>query len=210
MISVVLVDDHRVVVEGLRLLLDAYSDIEVVGEASDGAAGAQLTAQLAPDVVLMDLAMPGTNGVASTRLISDQSPNSAVIILTTFADREGILASLDAGAVGYLMKDIEPDTLHQAIIAAATGGSPIDPRVARTLIDARTRSTPAPTRLTEKQTEVLALVAEGLPNRSIARRLDISEKTVKTHLTHIFQTLGVADRVQAALWAQENLGDRAP
>ena len=210
MISVVLVDDHRVVVEGLRLLLDAYSDIEVVGEASDGAAGAQLTAQLAPDVVLMDLAMPGTDGVASTRLISDQSPNSAVIILTTFADREGILASLDAGAVGYLMKDIEPDTLHQAIIAAATGGSPIDPRVARTLIDARTRSTPAPTRLTEKQTEVLALVAEGLPNRSIARRLDISEKTVKTHLTHIFQTLGVADRVQAALWAQENLGDRAP
>ena len=210
MISVVLVDDHRVVVEGLRLLLDAYSDIEVVGEASDGAAGAQLTAQLAPDVVLMDLAMPGTNGVASTRLISDQSPSSAVIILTTFADREGILASLDAGAVGYLMKDIEPDTLHQAIIAAATGGSPIDPRVARTLIDARTRSTPAPTRLTEKQTEVLALVAEGLPNRSIARRLDISEKTVKTHLTHIFQTLGVADRVQAALWAQENLGDRAP
>ena len=210
MISVVLVDDHRVVVEGLRLLLDAYSDIEVVGEASDGAAGAQLTAQLAPDVVLMDLAMPGTNGVASTRLISDQSPNSAVIILTTFADREGILASLDAGAVGYLMKDIEPDTLHQAIIAAATGGSPIDPRVARTLIDARTRSTPAPTRLTEKQTEVLALVAEGLPNRSIARRLDISEKTVKTHLTQIFQTLGVADRVQAALWAQENLGDRAP
>ena len=210
MISVVLVDDHRVVVEGLRLLLDAYSDIEVIGEASDGAAGAQLTAQLAPDVVLMDLAMPGTDGVASTRLISDQSPNSAVIILTTFADREGILASLDAGAVGYLMKDIEPDTLHQAIIAAATGGSPIDPRVARTLIDARTRSTPAPTRLTEKQTEVLALVAEGLPNRSIARRLDISEKTVKTHLTHIFQTLGVADRVQAALWAQENLGDRAP
>lgn len=210
MISVVLVDDHRVVVEGLRLLLDAYSDIEVIGEASDGAAGAQLTAQLAPDVVLMDLAMPGTDGVASTRLISDQSPNSAVIILTTFADREGILASLDAGAVGYLMKDIEPDTLHQAIIAAATGGSPIDPRVARTLIEARTRSTPAPTRLTEKQTEVLALVAEGLPNRSIARRLGISEKTVKTHLTQIFQTLGVADRVQAALWAQENLGDRAP
>ncbi len=210
MISVVLVDDHRVVVEGLRLLLDAYSDIEVIGEASDGAAGAQLTAQLAPDVVLMDLAMPGTDGVASTRLISDQSPSSAVIILTTFADREGILASLDAGAVGYLMKDIEPDTLHQAIIAAATGGSPIDPRVARTLIEARTRSTQAPTRLTEKQTEVLTLVAEGLPNRSIARRLGISEKTVKTHLTQIFQTLGVADRVQAALWAQENLGDRAP
>ena len=210
MISVVLVDDHRVVVEGLRLLLDAYSDIEVIGEASDGTAGAQLTAQLEPDVVLMDLAMPGTDGVASTRLISDQSPNSAVIILTTFADREGILASLDAGAVGYLMKDIEPDTLHQAINAAATGGSPIDPRVARTLIDARTRSTPAPARLTEKQTEVLALVAEGLPNRSIARRLGISEKTVKTHLTQIFQTLGVADRVQAALWAQEHLPGRAP
>ena len=210
MISVVLVDDHRVVVEGLRLLLDAYSDIEVIGEASDGTTGAQLTAQLEPDVVLMDLAMPGTDGVASTRLISDQSPNSAVIILTTFADREGILASLDAGAVGYLMKDIEPDTLHQAINAAATGGSPIDPRVARTLIDARTRSTPAPTRLTEKQTEVLALVAEGLPNRSIARRLGISEKTVKTHLTQIFQTLGVADRVQAALWAQEHLPGRAP
>ncbi|MCH9720263.1 MAG: response regulator transcription factor [Actinomycetia bacterium] len=210
MISVVLVDDHRVVVEGLRLLLDAYSDIEVIGEASDGATGAQLATELEPDVVLMDLAMPGTDGVAGTQLVSDQSPSSAVIILTTFADREGILASLDAGAVGYLMKDIEPDTLHQAIIAAATGGSPIDPRVARTLIEARTRPAPAPTRLTDKQTEVLALVAEGLPNRTIARRLGISEKTVKTHLTQIFQTLGVADRVQAALWAQEHLPDRAP
>jgi len=209
-ISVVLVDDHRVVVEGLRLLLDAYSDIEVIGEASDGATGAQLATELEPDVVLMDLAMPGTDGVAGTQLVSDQSPSSAVIILTTFADREGILASLDAGAVGYLMKDIEPDTLHQAIIAAATGGSPIDPRVARTLIEARTRPAPAPTRLTDKQTEVLALVAEGLPNRTIARRLGISEKTVKTHLTQIFQTLGVADRVQAALWAQEHLPDRAP
>lgn len=210
MISVVLVDDHRVVVEGLRLLLDAYSDIEVIGEASDGATGAQLATELEPDVVLMDLAMPATDGVAGTQLVSDQSPSSAVIILTTFADREGILASLDAGAVGYLMKDIEPDTLHQAIIAAATGGSPIDPRVARTLIEARTRPAPAPTRLTDKQTEVLALVAEGLPNRTIARRLGISEKTVKTHLTQIFQTLGVADRVQAALWAQEHLPDRAP
>ena len=210
MISVVLVDDHRVVVEGLRLLLDAYLDIEVIGEASDGATGAQLATELEPDVVLMDLAMPGTDGVAGTQLVSDQSPSSAVIILTTFADREGILASLDAGAVGYLMKDIEPDTLHQAIIAAATGGSPIDPRVARTLIEARTRPAPAPTRLTDKQTEVLALVAEGLPNRTIARRLGISEKTVKTHLTQIFQTLGVADRVQAALWAQEHLPDRAP
>jgi DNA-binding NarL/FixJ family response regulator len=209
-ISVVLVDDHRVVIEGLRLLLDAYADIEVVGEASDGAAGAQLAARLEPDVVLMDLAMPGTDGVAGAKLISETSPKSAVVILTTFADREGILASLDAGAVGYLMKDIEPDALHQAITAAATGGSPIDPRVARTLLESRTQSSAQPARLTEKQTEVLALVAEGLPNRMIARRLGISEKTVKTHLTQIFQTLGVADRVQAALWAQENLPDRAP
>jgi DNA-binding NarL/FixJ family response regulator len=209
-ISVVLVDDHRVVIEGLRLLLDAYADIEVVGEASDGAAGAKLAAQLEPDVVLMDLAMPGTDGVAGAKLISETSPKSAVVILTTFADREGILASLDAGAVGYLMKDIEPDALHQAITAAATGGSPIDPRVARTLLESRTQSSAQPARLTEKQTEVLALVAEGLPNRMIARRLGISEKTVKTHLTQIFQTLGVADRVQAALWAQENLPDRAP
>lgn len=205
MISVVLVDDHRVVVEGLRLLLDAYSDIDVVGEASDGSAGAQLAAKLDPDVVLMDLVMPGTDGVAGAQLIDEIAPRSAVVILTTFADREGILASLDAGAVGYLMKDIEPDALHQAITAAATGGSPIDPRVARTLLESRVRSSPKPSQLTDKQTEVLQLVAEGLPNRLIARRLGISEKTVKTHLTQIFQTLGVADRVQAALWAQENL-----
>lgn len=210
MISVLLVDDHFVVVEGLRLLLEAHDDIEVLGVATDGGDGAALAAQLQPDVVLMDLSMPGTDGVAATRMISEESPDTAVVILTTFADREGVLSSLDAGAVGYLMKDANPETLYDGVVAAAAGGSPIDPRVARTLVESRRSSGRGNTQqLTAKQTEVLQLVAAGLPNRMVARRLGVSEKTVKAHLTQIYQVLDVSDRVQATLWAREHLpGDR--
>lgn len=206
MITVVLVDDHEVVVQGLRLLLGELSDVEVVGSANDGDAGIRLVQELRPDVVLMDLSMPGTDGVAATQRINQTVPDVAVVVLTTFADRDRVLAWLDAGAVGYLMKDVSPQSLQDGVRAAACGGSPIDPRVARTLVDARRQGESAsPQRLTAKQLEVVRLVATGLPNRLIARRLDISEKTVKAHLTQIYAALGVADRVQAALWAQEHL-----
>jgi DNA-binding NarL/FixJ family response regulator len=208
-ITVVLVDDHAVVVQGLRLLLESRDGITVVGVATDGGAGVDLAVRLQPDVVLMDLSMPGMDGVAATRRITAAGTDSAVVILTTFGDRDRVLASLDAGAVGYLMKDCGPDALCDAVVAAAAGGSPIDPRVARALVDARrngTGSGPGP--LTPKQTEVLALVADGLPNRLVARRLGVSEKTVKAHLTQIYSAIGVGDRVQAALWAREHLPGR--
>ncbi len=206
MIAVVLVDDHEVVVQGLRLLLGELDDVTVVGSANDGMAGVELVRSLRPDVVLMDLSMPGTDGIAATAMIVESVPETAVVVLTTYADRDRVMASLDAGAVGYLMKDVAPQILQDGVRAAARGGSPIDPRVARTLVEARRSGTHADgSRLTAKQVEVLRLVSAGLPNRLVARRLDISEKTVKAHLTQIYATIGVTDRVQAALWAQQNL-----
>lgn len=207
MIEVVLVDDHRVVVEGLRLLLAAFDDVEVAGSATDGRAGADLAIAVRPDVVLMDLSMPEMDGVQATRLIAESAPETAVVVLTTSTEREQVLRSLDAGAVGYLMKDISGDELHEGIRAAAAGGSPIDPRVARLLVDARRYGgSRAGSPLTDKQQAVLGLVAEGLPNRLVARRLGVSEKTVKAHLTQIYATIGVTDRVQAAIWARDQLG----
>lgn len=206
MIEVVLVDDHRVVVEGLQLLLAAFDDVEVVGSATDGRAGAELAIAVAPDVVLMDLSMPVLDGVQATRLIVEAAPQIAVVVLTTSTEREQVLRSLDAGAVGYLMKDISGEELHEGIRAAAAGGSPIDPRVARLLVDARRAGVSRPgSALTGKQHEVLALVAQGLPNRLVARQLGVSEKTVKAHLTQIYATIGVTDRVQAAMWARDHL-----
>ena len=206
MIAVVLVDDHEVVVQGLRLLLGELDDVTVVGSANVGMAGVELVRSLRPDVVLMDLSMPGTDGIAATAMIVESVPETAVVVLTTYADRDRVMASLDAGAVGYLMKDVAPQILQDGVRAAARGGSPIDPRVARTLVEARRSGTHADgSRLTAKQVEVLRLVSAGLPNRLVARRLDISEKTVKAHLTQIYATIGVTDRVQAALWAQQNL-----
>lgn len=207
MIRVVLADDQPEVRSGLSLLFGEFDDLDVVATAADGAAAVELTRAHRPDVVLMDLSMPGMDGVEATRLIGAGCGESvAIVVLTTFSDRDRVLASLDAGAVGYLMKDTRPDALHDAIRAAATGGSPIDPRVARTLLDAR-RSNGAPegVELTAKQEETLRLLAEGLPNRLIAKRMGISEKTVKAHLTQVYAALGVTDRLQAALWAQRNL-----
>ena len=161
MIRVVLVDDHRVVVEGLKLLLQAYPDVSVVGSAGDGAEGADLVISLVPDVVLMDLSMPGVDGIQATRRIVDAVPDTAVVVLTTSSDREMVLRSLDAGAVGYLMKDTDPQALE--------------------------------------------LVAAGQPNRLVAKQLGVTEKTVKAHLTQIYAAIGVSDRVQATLWARDNL-----
>jgi len=197
-IRVLVVDDHPVVRRGVTELLASVPDVEVVGATGDGAAGVALAETLDPDVVLMDIEMPGVDGVAATQRIGSVAPRTAVVILTTFADRARITRALDAGAAGYLLKDAEPSELIEGIRAAAAGSTPISPRVASRL--AERSDDPIPASLTPREREVLALVAEGLANKQIARRLGIAEKTVKAHLTSVFAALDVTDRTQAALW----------
>jgi DNA-binding NarL/FixJ family response regulator len=200
-IRVAVVDDHAIVRNGLVQLLSSDPALEVVGAVGDGAAAVALCAELRPDVVLMDLSMPGMDGVEATRRIMESAPRLQVVVLTSFVDRERVLAALDAGAIGYLLKDAEPDELLRGVHAAARGESPLDPRAARTMLGAQ-RATGPLEELSEREREVLSLVAEGLPNKQIGRRLGISEKTVKAHLTHVFRTIGVDDRIQAGLWAR--------
>jgi DNA-binding NarL/FixJ family response regulator len=156
----------------------------------------------------MDLSMPDSDGIVATREALARAPGTHVVILTSFSDRERILEALDAGAIGYLLKDAEPDELLRGIRTAAKGDSPLAPRAAAELIADRRpagdRSAQPEHSLTPREREILALLAHGRPNKLIARRLDIAEQTVKNHLSHIFQTLGVTDRTQAALWAQRN------
>lgn len=201
MIRVVLADDHGVIRDGLGRLIGALEDIELVGTAADGAQAVERCAELGPDVVLMDLDMPVMDGIEATRQVLRDRPRTAVLVLTSFADRPRILGAIEAGACGYLLKDVAAEEVAAGIRAAARGESPIDPRVARTILSAQAEPDPA-AGLSAREGEVLALLVEGLPNKLIARRLDISEKTVKTHLTSIFRTLGVTDRTQAALWAE--------
>jgi DNA-binding NarL/FixJ family response regulator len=200
-IRVLLAEDHALVRAGLAQLLAGAGDIETVGAASDGAEAVALAAEHRPDVVLMDLAMPGTDGVEATRIIMSGPAPCRVVILTSFSDRERILAALDAGAVGYLLKDAEPDELFRGVRAAARGESPLAPKAASELLRRRTADDPG---LSQREREVLGLVAAGLPNKLIARRLGVSEKTVKAHLTNVFRRIDVTDRTQAALWAREH------
>jgi DNA-binding NarL/FixJ family response regulator len=180
----------------------------VVGLAADGADAVALAREHRPDVVLMDLQMPGVDGVEATRTIVEEGLGAEVLVLTSFSDHARILAAIDAGAVGYLLKDAEPADLIDGVRAVARGESPLDPRAARQLIRSRDASTVGPVDqpvdLSPRETEVLRLVVEGLLNKQIAQRLGISERTVKAHLTSIFQRTGVADRTQAALWAERN------
>jgi DNA-binding NarL/FixJ family response regulator len=151
----------------------------------------------------MDLSMPGMGGVEATRRLLAGHPDLQVVVLTSFSDQDQVLDAVDAGAVGYLLKDADPADLLQGVRAAAAGQSPLDPKVARTLLTRRT--TPAPQdQLSDREREVLTLVADGLANKQIARHLSITERTVKAHLTSIFQRIGVTDRTQAALWAERN------
>jgi DNA-binding NarL/FixJ family response regulator len=207
-ITVVLADDHALVRRGLEKLLGADPDIEVIGTASDGREAIKLVAELRPDVVLMDLQMPEIDGVEATRTIVREAPDdkpAQVVVLTSFSDTERIVAAIDAGAVGYLLKDTEPEDLLEGVRAAARGESPLHPRAARQLLTARTKQPPSSTvDLTRRETEVLGLVRKGLANKQIARRLGISERTVKAHLTSTFQRIGVTDRTQAALWAERH------
>ncbi len=205
MIRVVLVDDHAVVRAGLAQLIAGAGDIEVVGTASDGAEALRVVREHRPDVVLMDLQMPGTDGVQATRDLHDQGLEAQVLVLTSFSDADRIVAALDAGAVGYLLKDAEADEVLDGVRAVARGESPLHPRAARALLRSRSESPAGPAGnggLTDREHEVLSLVRAGLANKQIARRLGISERTVKAHLTSIFQRLGVTDRTQAALWAE--------
>ena len=202
MIRVVIADDHAVVRAGLTHLLATLDDVELAGAAANGAEAVGLCARERPDVVLMDLELPELDGIEATRRIHADRPEAAVVILTSFSDRRRILAALDAGAVGYVLKDAEPDELVRAVRAAARGEAPLDPKAARALLSARTAGSPLD-ELSPREREVLAMVAQGLPNKLIARRLEISEKTVKAHLTSVFRRIGVTDRTQAALWAAE-------
>jgi DNA-binding NarL/FixJ family response regulator len=203
MIRVVIAEDHAVVRTGLVQLLGGVDDVEVVGVASSGEEAVALVESEGPDVVLMDLQMPGMDGIEATRRIRKATESVNVVVLTAFSDRQRILDAIDAGAVGYPLKDAEPEDLVRGLEAAARGESPLDPKAAQALVAARASEQGDP-ELTPREREVLALLADGLPNKLIARRLDISEKTVKAHLTSIFQRIGVTDRTQAALWAQRN------
>lgn len=204
-VRVVLCDDHPVVREGLEHLLNGIDGIDVVGTAADGAAGVEAVRELNPDVVLMDLAMPVLDGAGAIRTLTAEGASARLVALTSFADDASVLEALDAGACGYLLKDADAEDLVRAIRAAARGESPLHPRVAGAVL--RRPSSGAShggADLTAREREVLALIGAGLPNKLIARRLQISEATVKAHLTRIYREIGVLDRTQAALWATEH------
>jgi NarL family two-component system response regulator LiaR len=204
-IRVLIVDDHAVVREGLRTFLELQDGIEVAGEAGDGEQAIKLASELEPDVILMDLVMPGVDGVTAMRAVRKRSPRSRVIVLTSFLDDERLMPAIEAGADGYLLKDVEPSELARAIRTARTGQAMIAPSVAgrllRTLSRPRSASTVDADRLTRREREVLELIAAGRSNKRIAFELGIAEKTVKTHVGHVFAKLGVTDRTQAALIA---------
>jgi DNA-binding NarL/FixJ family response regulator len=202
LIRVLVADDHAVVRDGLEQLVRSADDLAFVGGAGDGGEAVALGVERRPDVVLMDLSMPGIDGIEATRRLVKRVAGVQVVVLTSFSDRGRILGALDAGAVGYLLKDATPEELLNGIRAAARGESPLAPKAARALLQAHVEQEQEPLRGRER--EVLALVAAGHPNKIIARRLGISEKTVKSHLTSVYRQIGVTDRVQAALWAHDH------
>jgi DNA-binding NarL/FixJ family response regulator len=200
-IRVAVADDHGVVRDGLAGVIDSQGDMELAGTAADGAEAVELCRSTKPDVVLMDLEMPVLDGIEATRTIVAESPGTAVLVLTSFSDRRRITGALGAGAVGYLLKDASADEVLRGIRTAAEGGSPLDPRAARSLLEAKNAPDPLAD-LSPREREVLALLVDGMPNKLIALRLGISEKTVKSHLTNVFRRIGVTDRVQAVLWVE--------
>ena len=199
-IRILVVDDHPVVRQGLRGFLGSRPGLEVIGEAADGDEAVRKARHLHPDVVLMDLVMPGTDGVEATKQIVAQDEDVRVVVLTSFTDDERVVPAVRAGAAGYLHKDATPAELERAVRAAARGEAPLSPRAAARVLQSMTAE-PAGPDLTPREREVLGLLGEGLTNRLIARRLGVSEKTVKTHVGNVLAKLGVSDRTQAALWA---------
>jgi NarL family two-component system response regulator LiaR len=201
-IRVVLVDDHVVVRVGLRAFLDTQPDLEIVGEASSGEQGVELVKSTLPDVVLMDLLMPGIDGVEATRQVKAASPHTQVIVLTSYAEDERIFPAIKAGALSYLLKDVGPDALVTAIRAARRGEATLHPTVAARLMSELTggRHSPLDT-LTEREKDVLTCIARGMSNAEIAEHLIIGERTVKTHVSNILSKLHLQDRTQAAIMA---------
>jgi DNA-binding NarL/FixJ family response regulator len=202
-VRVVIVDDHPVVRQGLRTFLGVQEGIDVVGEAGDGAEALATVAALAPDVVVLDLVMPGLDGVAAIAQLVAQSPDTKVLVLTSFPDDDKLLAAVQAGAAGYMLKDVAPAELANAIRAVARGEAALSSQPAARLMHdyARRGSHSGTDLLTAREREVLSLVGRGLANKQIARQLSIAEKTVKTHVSHVLGKLGLGDRTQAALYA---------
>jgi two-component system, NarL family, response regulator LiaR len=202
-IMVMLVDDHAIVRQGLRTYLELQPDIEVVGEAGDGIAAVAIARDKLPDIILMDLVMPNSDGVEATRAVTTVSPSTKVIVLTSFSEDEKVFASIKAGAQGYLMKDVLPQDLVKAIRTVHRGEAQLDPEIARKLMQEFTNPQPAAPKhdLTERELEVLTLIAHGKSNKEISEDLVLSEKTVKTHVSNILQKLHLSDRTQAAVYA---------
>jgi two-component system, NarL family, response regulator LiaR len=196
MIRVLIADDHAVVRQGLRTFLDLQEDIEVVGEAADGEQAVAEAERLVPDVVLVDLVMPRVDGVEAIRRLHERVPGARAVVLSSFIDEDRLFPVVRAGAAGYLLKDIEPAELVDAIRTVHGGGALLHPRVAARLL-AEVADDP----LTPREREVLALIGRGMANKAIARELGLAEKTVKAHVSSILGKLGVADRTQAALYA---------
>ncbi|WP_338777051.1 response regulator transcription factor [Streptomyces sp. DG1A-41] len=202
-IKVLLVDDHQVVRRGLRTFLEVQDDIEVVGEAADGAEGVDRAEELRPDVILMDVKMPGMDGVDALRRLRELDNPARVLIVTSFTEQRTVVPALRAGAAGYVYKDVDPDALAGAIRSIHAGHILLQPEVADALLS-QEQANSSPGRagsLTDREREVLGLIADGRSNREIARALVLSEKTVKTHVSNILMKLDLADRTQAALWA---------
>ena len=205
---VLIVDDQRVVREGLATIVAGFADTEVVRLAADGAEAVAAVSEDAPDVVLMDLRMPKTDGVEATREIRARQPSVPVVVLTTYADDDSILAALSAGAAGYLTKEASRDDIRRALEAAVAGQAVLDPVVQATLLKAAqlapARPATLPDGLTDREAEVLGLIAAGLSNTEIAERLFVAEATVKTHVNRIFAKTGSRDRAQAAIYAHRH------
>jgi two-component system, NarL family, response regulator LiaR len=202
-IRVLIVDDHAVVREGLRAFLETQDGIEVADEAADGNEAVEAATRLRPDVILMDLVMPGLDGVGAMRALRERVPEARVIVLTSFLDEDKLLPAIRAGAAGYLLKNAEPKELVRAVEAAHAGEALLDPVVAARLVEtlAADGGVDPIDRLTPREHEVLVLIGRGFPNKRIAQELGLAEKTVKTHVGHVLAKLGVTDRTQAAVLA---------
>ncbi len=204
LIRVLVVDDHPVVRQGLRSFLSSREGIEVVGEAGDGETAIAEVARLRPDVVLVDLIMPGTGGVATIRRLSHEHPEVATLVLTSFSSENDVIPAVAAGAAGYLLKDVAPTELEAAVRAVHRREGQLDPKVVAKVMGELSRTAAVPSSLSEltpRELDVLRLLAGGRSNRDLAAELFVSERTVKTHVSNILAKLRVADRTQAALWA---------